>query len=69
MELGSFQWGLVTGQEAMGLKHRRLCLNIRKHFLTVRVTEHGNRLPRKLVESPSLEIFKSYLDTVLGSLL
>ncbi|KAK4833028.1 hypothetical protein QYF61_027410 [Mycteria americana] len=51
------------------LKHRRFPLNIRKHFVTVRVTEHQHRLPRKVVESPSLEILKSCLDTVLGNLL
>ncbi|KAK4811160.1 hypothetical protein QYF61_019791 [Mycteria americana] len=48
-------------------KHRMFCLNIRKHFFTVRVTEHWNRLPRKAMESPSLEIFKSCLDMVLGN--
>ncbi|KFV87623.1 hypothetical protein N308_00210, partial [Struthio camelus australis] len=50
-------------------KHRQFCLNMRKNFFTVRVTEHWNRLPREAVESPSLEIFKSHLDTVLGNLL
>ena len=48
-------------------KHRRFCLNIRKHFFTVRVTKYRNRLPREVVESPSLEIFKSHLDMVLGN--
>ena len=47
-------------------KHRRFPLNIRKQFFTVRVTEHWHRLPREVVESPSLEIFKSHLGTVLG---
>jgi len=53
------------------LKHRKFCLNrkeLRKNF-TVRVTKPWNRLPREVVESPSLEIFKTHLDTVLCSLL
>jgi len=50
------------------LKHRRRCLlNIRKHFLTVRVTEHWHRLHRGVAESCSLEILKSHLGMVLGN--
>jgi len=48
-------------------KHRRFLLNIRKHFLTVRVTGCWYRFPREVVESPSLEILKSHLDMVLGN--
>ncbi|KGL81841.1 hypothetical protein N309_04095, partial [Tinamus guttatus] len=46
------------------LKHQKFHMK-RKNFLTVRVTEHWNRLPREFVESPSLEIFKTRLDAVL----
>jgi len=51
------------------LKHRKFPLNKRKNFLTLRMTEHWNRLPREVVESPTLEIFKTRLDGVLCSLL
>jgi len=42
---------------------------MRKNFFTLRVTEYWNRLPREVVESPSLEIFKTRLDKVLYNLL
>jgi len=51
------------------LNQRKLQLNTRKNFFPLRVMEHWNRLPRGAVESPSLEIFKTHLDTVLCSLL
>jgi len=51
------------------LKCRRFPPDIRKHFFTVTVTEHWHRLPRAVVESPSLAIFISHLDTVLGNCL
>ena len=35
----------------------------------MRVTKHWSMLPRGVVESPSLEKFKSGLDIVLGNLL
>jgi len=42
---------------------------MRKNLFTLRVTEHWNRLPREVVVSPSLEIFKTHLDEVLCNLL
>ena len=51
------------------LRHRNFHLNMRKNFFPLRVTDHWNRLLREVVESPSLEIFKTRLDKVLCSLL
>ena len=51
------------------LEHRKFCTNMRMNFFTVRVREHWNRLPREVVDSPSLEIFKTCLDSYLCSLL
>ena len=51
------------------LKRRKFRLNVRKNIFLLTVTEHWNRLPREVVESPSLEIFKTRLDNVLCSLL
>ena len=42
---------------------------MRKNFFPLRVMEHWPRLPREVVESRSLEIFKTRLDKVLYSLL
>jgi len=49
-------------------KHRKFHLNMRKNFFTFSVTEHWNRLPRGVVESPSLETLKICLDEVLCNL-
>ena len=50
-----------------GLKHepRMFCTNMQKNFFMVKVTEHWNRLPREVMDSPSMEIFKTQLDTYL----
>jgi len=51
------------------LKQRKFHLHMRKNFFPLRLTEPWNRLPREVVDSPSLEIFKTHLDKVLCSLL
>ncbi|KFV76104.1 hypothetical protein N308_02039, partial [Struthio camelus australis] len=51
------------------LNHKQFHLNLRQSFFPVRVPEHWNRLPREVVESPSLEMFQTRLDVILGNML
>ena len=41
---------------------------IKKSF-TVRLVWHWNRLPRDVVDAPSMETFKARLDQALGNLI
>ncbi|KFP21027.1 hypothetical protein Z169_13082, partial [Egretta garzetta] len=51
------------------LKQGRFRLDIRKKFFTMRVVKHWNRLPREVVEAPSLETFEARLDGALSNLI
>lgn len=56
----------MTGQGENALNCARGgYIAIRKHFFTKRVTKHWNRLPRDVVGSPSLEMFRGHVDVAL----
>ncbi|KFP34477.1 hypothetical protein N325_02880, partial [Colius striatus] len=72
-EVGTSLFSIVDSKRTRGngmkLEHKKFHLNIKENYFTMRVMEQRHRLPRGVVESPSLEVFKTHLDIFLCDLI
>ena len=60
---------IEKGGNGLKLIDGRFRLDVRRKFFTVRVARHWNRLPREVVDAPSLEALTARWDEALGNLI
>ena len=62
------RWESTSRKSGLKLYQGRFRLDIGNNFFTGRAVRRWTRLPRTVVESPSLEGFKNRVDVALGDM-